>query len=156
MSGPTFLEDLCSIILGFRTHCYGLSTDIEKAFLHVTLKEADRDFTRFLWPLEPLSPHYEFVVYRFRRVLFGAVSSPFMLFATLHHHLQQHNTPLARSIHTNLYVGNIVSGCETEQQAIQYLQESMSLLSSAGFNLRAWTSNCDSLHRKVVSPVIPT
>jgi len=71
-----------------------------------------------------------------------------MLFAALHHHLQQHNTPLACSLHTNLYVDNIVSGCETEQQAIQYLQESRSLLSSPGFNLRAWASNCDSLNKK--------
>ena len=73
-----------------------------------------------------------------------------MLFATLHHHhhLQQHNTPLACNIQANFYVGNIVSGCETEQQAIQYLKESRSLLSSAGFDLRAWTCNCDPLHKK--------
>ena len=102
ISGPTFLVHLCAIILRFPTHRYGLSTDIGKAFLHVTLKEADRDFTRFLWLSEPLNPHSEFAVYRFRRVLFGAVSSPFMLFSTLHHHLQQHNTPLACNIQANL------------------------------------------------------
>ena len=152
MPGPPFLVDLCAITLCFRTHCYGLSTDIEKAFLQVTLKEADRNFTRFLWLSEPLNPNSEFVVYRFRRVLFGAVSSPFMLFATLHYHLQQHSTPLSCNIQANLYVDvdNIVSGCETEQQAIQYLEEARSLMSSAGLNLRAWTSNCVSRrHRKM-------
>ena len=87
MSGPPFLVGLFAIILHFRTQCYGLSTDIEKAFLHVTLKEADKDFTCFLWLSEPLNPNSEFVVYQCRRVLFGAVSLPFMLFATLHHHL---------------------------------------------------------------------
>jgi len=71
-----------------------------------------------------------------------------MLFATLHHHLQQHNTPLPRSIQDNLYVDNIASGCKTEQQAIQYLQESRPLLSSAGFKFRAWTSNCDALNKR--------
>ena len=84
MSEPPFLVDLCAIILRFQTHHYGIST---KAFLHATLKEADRDFKHFLWLSEPLNPYSEFVVYRFRRVLFGAVSSPFMLFATLHHYL---------------------------------------------------------------------
>ena len=44
MVGPTFLNDMCGILLRFRTHRYGLSTDIEKAFLHVTLHEADRDY----------------------------------------------------------------------------------------------------------------
>ena len=41
MVGPTFLNDMCGILLRFRTHRFGLSTDIEKAFLHVTLHEAD-------------------------------------------------------------------------------------------------------------------
>ena len=56
MSGPPFLVDLCAIIMHFRTHSYGLSTDIEKAFLYVTLKEADRNFTHFLWLSEPHKP----------------------------------------------------------------------------------------------------
>jgi len=71
-----------------------------------------------------------------------------MLFATLHYHLQQHSSPLSHNIQANLYVDNIVSGCETEQQAIQYLEEARSLMSSAGFNLRGWASNCKSLNRK--------
>ena len=49
LTGPPFLVDLCSIILRFRNHQYGLSTDIEKAFLHITLPEKDRNFTHFLW-----------------------------------------------------------------------------------------------------------
>jgi len=118
-----------------------LSTDIEKAFLHVTLKETDRDFRFFLWLLNPLNPHSEFTVYRFQKVGFLAISSSFMLFAILHHNSQQHNTPLACNMLTNLYVDNIVSGCETKQQTTQFLQEARLLFSSAGFNLRAWTSN---------------
>ena len=43
--GPTLLNDMCSILLHFRLHKYGISTDIEKAFLHVTLDEKDRDYT---------------------------------------------------------------------------------------------------------------
>ena len=37
MVGPPFLNNMCSIILQFRTYTYGLSTDNEKAFLHVGL-----------------------------------------------------------------------------------------------------------------------
>ena len=71
-----------------------------------------------------------------------------MLFATLHYHLQQHSSPLSHNIQANLYVDNIVSGCETEQQAMQHFEEARSLMSSAGFNLRGWASNCKSLNRK--------
>ena len=45
--GCPLVSDLCSIIIRFRTHKYGLSTDIEKAFLHVQLYDDDRDYTRF-------------------------------------------------------------------------------------------------------------
>lgn len=71
-----------------------------------------------------------------------------MLFATLHHHLHLYDTPLSHNIRSNLYVDNIVTGCETESQAIQFFQEARSMMCNAGFNLRAWASNCESLTRK--------
>ena len=102
MVGPTFLNDMCGILLRFCPHRYGLSTDIEKAFLHVTLNEADRDYTRFLWLSDPTDPESDVMVYRFRAVLFGSVSSPFMLNAALHYHLRKFSTPKAADIETNL------------------------------------------------------
>ena len=87
---PDFLNNLCSILLRFRTHNFGLSTDIEKAFLHIYLHEQDRDFTRFFWLTNPTDPHSDLQVYRFKTVLFGAVSSPFILYATLYHGMTLH------------------------------------------------------------------
>ena len=74
--GSCFLSDLCWIILWFRTHIFGISTDIEKAFLHVQLHEDDRDFMRFLWLSDPTNPNSELQVYHFKVVLFGATNSP--------------------------------------------------------------------------------
>ena len=79
MVGPPFLSDMCSIIIRFRSFTYGLSTDIEKAFLHVGLDGKYRDFTRFFWLSDPKNPESEFQVFRFKTVLFGSTSSPFML-----------------------------------------------------------------------------
>jgi len=47
LTGPSFTTDMCSILLRFRSHVIGISTDLEKAFLHVRLDESDRDNTRF-------------------------------------------------------------------------------------------------------------
>ena len=33
--GPPFLIDMCTLLLRFCTHKFALTTDIEKAFLHV-------------------------------------------------------------------------------------------------------------------------
>lgn len=141
MVGPTFLNDMCSILLRFRTHKYGLSTDIEKAFLHVTLHESDRDYTRFLWLSDPTNPESSLIVYHFKAVLFGSVSSPFMLNAALHCHLQKYPSPITTDIENNLYVDNVVSGCNTELNAKDYYNKSRSILSLAKFNLRSWASN---------------
>lgn len=63
ITGPHFLNDLCSMILCFHTHNYAISTDIEKAFLHITLHEDDRDCIHFFWLQNPSDPNSEFVVY---------------------------------------------------------------------------------------------
>ena len=39
--GPPFINDLCTLLIRFRTHKIGIVTDIEKAFLHVQLAEDD-------------------------------------------------------------------------------------------------------------------
>ena len=86
--GSPCITDLCAILVRFRYHQYGISTDIEKAFLHVRLHPDDRDYTRFFWLTDPTDVSSQFSVYRFKVVPFGATSSPFMLNAVLDHHLQ--------------------------------------------------------------------
>ena len=60
--------------------------DIEKAFLNVGADWRDRDCLRFLW-LEDPSHTSRVVIYRFCRVVFGLNASPFLLNATLRHHI---------------------------------------------------------------------
>ena len=144
--GPPFLTDLCSVILRFRDHKFGISTDIEKAFLHVQLHPNDRDFTRFLWLSDISNPNSGFKVYRFKVVLFGATRSPFMLHAVLLHHLQQSHSLTATNMLQNLYVDNIITGCDTSQQAAQFYCKARSIMLEAKFNLRAWASNCTQLN----------
>ena len=101
---PPFQSNMFSILLRFRTFTYGLSTDIEKAFLHVGLDDSDRDFTRFFWLSNTEDPEGKFQVFRLKTVLFGSASSPFMLNATLHYHLNNYNTPVAEDMKKNLCV----------------------------------------------------
>ena len=141
--GPTLLNDMCSILHRFRLHKYGISTDIEKAFIHVTLDEKDRDYTRFLWLSNPTDPESVFNTYRFKSVSFGSVSSPFMLHAALHFHLQKHSSSITTDIASNLYVGNVIIGCATETAAVNYYTEARRILSKAKFNLRSRASNSE-------------
>jgi len=148
MVGPPFLSNMCSIIIRFRSFTYGLSTDIKKAFLHVGLDKNDTDFTRFFWLSDLKNPESTFHFCRFKTVLFGSTSSPFMLNATLHHHLENDSTAVAKDIRDNMYVDNVISGCDQETNIISYYQASKSIMNAANFNLRSWASNSPQLHEK--------
>ena len=143
--GPPFLNDLCSIIIRFRHHKFAFATDIEKAFLHVRLHDSDRDSTRFLWVSDISNPFGTLTTYRFKVVPFGTSSSPFMLNATLDLHLRKFSSSVAKDMQSNLYVDNLISGCDSEQQLMDYYAQSRSTMNQANFNLRSWSSNSHKL-----------
>ena len=94
-------------------------------------------FTRFLWLSDPSDPESELVVYRFCVVLFGATCSLFILNSVIHHRLSHYTSPLAQDMLYSLYVDNIMSGCDTEEDVIKYYTISRNIMKEAKFNLRS-------------------
>ena len=135
--GPPFLIDLCTLLLRFRMYSIALVTDIEKAFLHMQLDEVDRKFTHFLWLSEAENPESNFYIYQFQVLLFGCVSSPFILHAALRCHLSNDQSAISKDVLANLYVDNVVFGCSTVPDALDYYHNARELLSKAHFNLRS-------------------
>lgn len=83
------------------------------------MPEKDRDTLRFLWyqstPKQcEMPPPIE--EYRITRVPFGATYSPFLLAATLRHHLNGAEKKLSRTakiLGDNLYVNDFVFGADS-------------------------------------------
>ena len=138
---PYLSNDLCSVLIRFRQQNVAFLLDIEKAFLHGHLDDEDRDFTRFLWLSDPYDISSPLIAFRFQVVLFGATCSPFTLQATLTYHFACKGSSTSQDILCNLYVDNIVSGCQTETTSLDYFKQSRSILSTVNFNLRPWASN---------------
>ena len=84
--------------------------------------------------------------------MFGSTSSPFMLTATLHHHLNSYDNPVTRDMQQNLYVDNIISWRSTEEGAVQYYREAQFIMTQMKFNLRSWTSNSPQLQAITYKP----
>ena len=83
-SGPSLLPDLTGLLLRFREFKYAFQVDIKKAFFMIAVRPEDRVYLRFVWP----NQDGEVVTWRLKRVPFGVNCSPFLLNATIRHHLQ--------------------------------------------------------------------
>ena len=143
--GPNMLPDLCGLLMRFRLPKVAIIADIEKAFLQVGIQIKDRDVLRFFWvrdPNRPVEDKNNQVILRFCRVPFGVISSPFLLAATIRHHLGKSDSKIAKSILSNIYVDNVLHGVDSTEEGYQFYLESKALFKiGASMNLREYTSN---------------
>ena len=141
--GSVMLPDLCGLLLRFRLSPIAVVGDIEKAFLSVGLQTADRDVTRFLWLKDTSNTNIEnnIQIYRFCRVPFGVISSPFLLSATITYHLQKSDNRFAKLLQRDIYVDNVITGVNTYEEAKLLYTEGKIVFAAASMNLREWASN---------------
>ncbi|UYV65880.1 hypothetical protein LAZ67_3005787 [Cordylochernes scorpioides] len=133
--GPNLLELIPDIMLRFRLNKIGIVADIEKAFLQISVAKEDRKFLRFLYWKEGKQENLR--IYQHKRVVFGVTSSPFLLAATLKLHLEQYEREVI-SLLKCMYMDNCVNSVTSLEEALVFQQQSIDLLSPAGFNLREW------------------
>jgi hypothetical protein len=145
MIGPTLQEDLFSILTRFRTYQYVLSSDIAKMFRQILMQESHRDYQRILWRDDQSKP---LEMYRLKTVTYGTACAPFLAVRSLqqlaHENIQ--NYPLAsKIILREFYMGDLLTGTNSLNEAIQIRDEITSILKGGGFQLCKWASNCAEL-----------
>lgn len=146
--GPMLLPKVASVLLRWRQDKIVVVCDIKSAFLMLELHPADRDTTRFLWlkNLDKPASADNLKTYRFCRVLFGAVSSPFLLCGTIEYHLKnsriaQKYPELSEEIRQSIYMDNILILSPDEQIAKQKIVQTREIFHAAGMELREFMSN---------------
>ncbi|OXU31774.1 hypothetical protein TSAR_006772, partial [Trichomalopsis sarcophagae] len=129
---------------GFRMHEIGMAADIAKAFLQISVKPADRKVLTFLWWSK--SEPREIIVYRHCRVVFGINSSPFLLAATIKHHLQKamestrsrEERDFYAKLQASFYVDNCITSVRTIEEKADFQQRTVGVMQQAKFDLRGW------------------
>ncbi|MCP3663651.1 MAG: hypothetical protein GY696_14370 [Gammaproteobacteria bacterium] len=147
--GPVLLPDLTGLLLRARMSPIIVLADIEKAFLQVGLQPQERDVTRFLWLKDTAKPVTveNLLIYRFARVPFGVIASPFQLAVTCRHHLKKEGSPIAQIISENLYVDNMQVGVQTLEDAKNLYRQGKDIFSKGSMNLREWISNSEEFNQ---------
>ena len=151
-TGPKFDQKILDILLRFCSHHVPLTANIEKAFLMISVTERDRDFLHFLWIDDISKVNPDVIILRFARVVFGVSSSPFLLNATIKHHVEKFSLShpeLVKELLQSLYVDDVVFGGDNEDSAYELYTNSKSILKNASFNLRKFTTSSPMLQARI-------
>ena len=151
-TGPKSGQKILDILLRFRTHKIAMAADIEKAFLMVSVRKEVRDVLRFLWVKDLKSDVPEVTVLRFIRVVFGVSASPFLLNATIKHHMQKYSTEYPELVNLfmrSIYVDDVSYGVDDEDTAFELYMKSKEILAKGGFNLRKFVTNSTKLNHHI-------
>lgn len=149
LAGPNLNPDLMSILIRFRQHLVAFTADITKAFLQISITESDRDAVRFLWLSGP--PDAETTktrTMRMTRVVFGVTSSPFLLAATIRHHLKKYEAIHPHAVNLmmdSLYVDDLIASSGDVDQAYELTTGAKQIMADANMNFCKWTTNVPEL-----------
>ena len=124
-TGPPLTPLIFDILLRFRLNGIVLLGDIEKAFLNISIKPEERNLLRLLWVDDASKEEPEIVVYRFTRLVFGLVSSPFVLNATIRSHLSkyaQEDQEFILTVLKSLYVYDFVFSSRSREEAQEVIE----------------------------------
>ena len=150
--GPNLAPLITDVLLRFRMNKVAIIGDIEKAFLNISIDPSQRDLLRFLW-VDTKDPNNPTVVsLRFARLLFGLSVSPYVLNATIRHHLESNeefNAEFVENVKNSLYVDDYASSFNSEDECFAMYEQLKSCFSKGGFNMRKWASNNKSLLERI-------
>ena len=141
LPGPKLQQDVFDVLL---------VTDLTETLSQVTMAKKDRRYHRFLWQGLDFSKSPE--VYEAIRLMFGDRSSPYLAQYVVRQHVEDNrdNYPLAVTIILlQMYMDDIMTSLETDDQAIKARGQLRELLGKVGFKIRRWCSNRPEVLRDV-------
>ncbi|XP_064214101.1 uncharacterized protein LOC135266772 [Tribolium castaneum] len=147
--GPKLQKDILTILSRFRVHPIVFTADIRQMYRQILILPEHRKFQKILWRNSPQEPVQE---YQLNTVTYGVSSSPFLAICTLGElaSLEKTRFPLASEVLVNdVYIDDIITGCSSIAEAHNLRDELIDLLSTAGFELRKWSSNDPTVLNKI-------
>ncbi|XP_064650013.1 uncharacterized protein LOC135501700 [Lineus longissimus] len=117
-----------------------MTSDITKAFLQIAVNKEDQDVHRFLWTKDGKDR-----VMKFLGVPFGNTASPFLLNATIRHHLSQYSdsetSTAVEELKENLYVDDWITGADYEDETCELFRNGQKILKEGSLSLAKCNSN---------------
>ncbi|XP_037294405.1 uncharacterized protein LOC119189305 [Manduca sexta] len=150
LEGPDMLMSLPGIMFRFRESAVAVTADIQEMFLRIKIRAEDQSAQQFLWRgNDRTNPPQRF---KMTSMIFGAASSPFMAHFVRNHNANVHAQlypRAAEAITKYHYMDDLVASYDTPGEAHEAIEEMKTVHAAAGFTLRGWNSNDESVLRDV-------
>ncbi|XP_054706599.1 uncharacterized protein LOC129216409 [Uloborus diversus] len=118
--GPNLYSEIFDILLRFRFHPIAYTTDMKQAFLPISLKEEDRNVTRFFFTDDPsdesIAPQYT-----------------------------EKYPVTTKFLNDNIYVDDIICSLASVEEALSHTLESIVIFEDASLSLHKWRTNSKTL-----------
>lgn len=139
-AGVNLYSDMLELILKFRTNRYVFLADIRKAFLMIKLRnESDKNRFCFFLKLED-----KLVCFRYKTLIFGFVSGPFILSYIVKFHVQKYPPgPCRDLLLDSFYVDNLVKTHQSASVLLQLYTDAVAVIQEGGFSLKTCSSNSE-------------
>ena len=146
--GINLLNDLLQLLIKVRSNDYMVMSDIKSAFLMIKLKDInDRNRFSILWR----DRDGKLKAFRYKCVVFGFISSPFILNHVVKEHIAKYEKDECFHIlNSNLYVDNLFFTGNDYASLCNLYQQSFARMQEGGFTLRSWATNCSELKDKFI------
>lgn len=153
LKGTKWLGNTIGSLVRFRKFKNAVTSDVRHAFHQISVAPKDRDAVRFIWVHDVSKPPVgeNIRILRFTRVAFGIVASPFLLYATIQHHLKTHPTKFNDIISRNMYADNLLTSLPAEIDATEFYKTTKKLFSDMAMNITKWKTNIPEL-KDVIPP----
>lgn len=143
--GPKLQQDLRHLLMRWRVHKICITADIIKMYRMVRVAEQDTNYQRILWRFKENEPvkHYKLL-----RLTFGTACAPYLAVKSLQKLADDEwfKFPVAAKITKNdFYMDDLMTGCETEHEAVTIYNEMNKLMNLGGFELQKWSSNNENM-----------
>ena len=160
MVGPKLQTDIRDVLLNFRVHKIALISDCVKMFRCIWVHPDDRKYQTIYWRFTPFD---SLQVYELNTVVYGLTSSPFLANRVVRKIVEDHGSQYpdaSKVLLRDIYVDDIVSGCDTIEDAKRLKQQLIDLLGKGNIKLSKWASNEPELLKNVsdtsVNPITIT
>lgn len=139
--GPKLQADISDVLMHFRMFPIAITADIAKMYRQILVHPEDRVHQHIFWREDSSEKLAE---YELATVTYGEASSAFLAIRTILQLLRDEGKdfPLAtQRLTKGIYVDDIATGVDSEEEAVQLCHQLVQLFSRGGFPLGKWSSN---------------